>query len=195
LRVGIFGGTFNPVHVGHIINAQFIAEEFYLDRIIFVPSKKPVHKEMECDILPDDRYTMLRYAIEGIPLFDVSRIEIDRESASYTISTLNYFQNLYKDDELFLIIGADSYNDFETWKQYRNIIESTSLIVMNRPGNDLDIERYSFIHNNNILFSHNPYLDISSSVIRKRVMNNASIRYLVPQNVESYISKRELYKN
>lgn len=194
MKTGILGGTFNPVHIGHVINAQFITEEFSLDRIIFVPSKKPVHKEIESDILPDDRYVMLDYALEGIPWFELSRIEIDRTTASYTISTINHFRKLYPGDELFLIIGADSYNEFDTWKKYKDILETTSLIVMNRPGSRLDYNRYNDI-DRTIFFSHNPHLDISSSMIRSRVMSNASIRYLVPQSVENYINQRGLYKN
>jgi nicotinate-nucleotide adenylyltransferase len=194
LKTGIFGGTFNPVHVGHVINAQFITEEFSLDRIIFIPSKKPVHKEIDNDILLDERCAMLQCALEGIPWFEVSRIEVDRTSASYTITTIDHFRQLHPDDELFLIIGADSYNDLNTWKDYRKILETTSIIVMNRPGNQLDRERFK-IFNSKILFSHNPFLDISSSMIRSRIKSNKTIRFLVPQNVENYITQRELYKN
>ena len=194
LKTGIFGGTFNPVHIGHVINAQFITEEFSLDRIIFIPSKKPVHKEIETDILPDDRCAMLRCALEGIPWFEVSRIEVDRTSASYTITTIDYFRQLYPADKLFLIIGADSYNDLNTWKDYRKIFETTSIIIMNRPGNQLDRERYHSLKSE-LLFSHNPYLDISSSMIRNRIKSNKTIQFLVPQNVENYIKQRELYKN
>jgi nicotinate-nucleotide adenylyltransferase len=194
LKLGVFGGTFNPIHYGHLINAQVIFEDFILDKMIFVPSKAPVHKEFMNGATGEDRYHMIEYAIEGNSSFEVSRIELDRDTPSYTILTINELIDAYRESVFYLIIGIDSYNEFQTWKDYRDILERVSLIVLKRPDSrivNVEIQKIS----ENIFFANNPPIGISSSKIRENIKEGKSIRYLVPPKVESYIIDKGLYKN
>lgn len=194
MKLGVFGGTFNPIHYGHLINAQIIFEDFDLDKIIFVPSKSPVHKEFINGAAGEDRYQMIEYAIEGNSNFEVSRIELDRDTPSYTIFTINELIEDHKEFEIYLIIGIDSYNEFQTWRDYRNILERVSLIVLQRPNSkivDLEIQKMS----DKIFFAENPPIGISSSKIREHIKKGRSIKYLVPLDVERYIIDKGLYKN
>lgn len=194
MKLGIFGGTFNPIHYGHLINAQIIFEDFDLDKIIFVPSKSPVHKEFINGATGEDRHQMIEYAIEGNSNFEVSRIELDRDTPSYTIFTIDELIDDYRKSEFYLIIGIDSYNEFQTWKEYREILERVSLIVLKRPNGkivDREIQKMS----DKIYFAENPPIGISSSKIREYIKKGRSIRYLVPIEVERYIIDKGLYKN
>lgn len=194
MKLGIFGGTFNPIHYGHLINAQIIFEDFDLDKIIFVPSKSPVHKEFINGATGEDRHQMIEYAIEGNSNFEVSRIELDRDTPSYTIFTIDELIDDYRKSEFYLIIGIDSYNEFQTWKEYRGILERVSLIVLKRPNGkivDREIQKMS----DKIYFAENPPIGISSSKIREYIKKGRSIRYLVPIEVERYIIDKGLYKN
>lgn len=194
MKLGIFGGTFNPIHYGHLINAQLIFEDFDLDKVIFVPSKSPVHKEFINGATGEDRHRMIEYAIEGNSNFEISRIELDRDTPSYTIFTINELIDDYRESEFYLIIGIDSYNEFQTWKDYREILERVSLIVLKRPNGqivDREIQKMS----DKIYFVENPPIGISSSKIREYIKLGRSIRYLVPVEVERYIIEKGLYTN
>jgi len=192
LKLGIFGGTFNPVHVGHLINAELIRNEFELDKIIFVPSRLPVHKELDGGISPEDRCNMLSLAIEGNSFMEVSRIEIDRDTPSYMILTLDDLQDKYTGSDFYLIIGSDSYNEIETWKDYRKIFRKTDIIVMKRPGEMIRNKKILFA-SKRIHIAENPLIQISSTEIRQRIRNNNSIRYMVPDAVCHYIKEKGLY--
>ncbi|MDY6935845.1 MAG: nicotinate-nucleotide adenylyltransferase [Spirochaetota bacterium] len=194
MKLGIFGGTFNPIHNGHLINAQAIKEEHYLNKIIFLPTKDPVHKSLENITSTDDRFEMVRLSIEDTCGFDVSRMEIDRKSKSYTITTLKQLMKKYKDDRLYLIIGSDAFEQIDTWKDYQKVMQMVELIIMKRPGFTYNKESIYNIAGN-VMISNNPYIEISSSDIRKRIREGKSIRYLVPPKVEEYIVKRGLYRN
>ena len=193
LRIGIFGGTFNPVHYGHLINAQAVLEDFNLQAILFLPSKSPVHKELDGNSNHEERLEMLALAINDNKSFDVSRIEIDRDSPSYTITTIQHLQKEFQGAEFFLIIGVDSYNEFHTWKDFRKIIKLVSLIVMKRPGSKPDNKEILDIANE-VHFAGNPTIDISSSRIREYIRDGRSIKYLVPSRVEEYIYQNGLYR-
>lgn len=192
MRVGIFGGTFNPVHMGHLVTAETVRELYSLDRVIFVPAKLPVHKELEDSVSADERCHMVMRAIEDNPCFDVSRIEIDRISPSYTVLTLDELKKEFSDAELFLIIGADSYNSIHTWKDYREILDTVSIIVMKRNRDEI---RNDLVDRGNILIADNPEIDISSTEIRRRIKNNMTVRYILPQKVIEYINSRGLYRS
>ncbi len=194
MKIGIFGGTFNPIHNGHLINAQFIAERFSLDEVLFIPSKLPVHKGLAGDVSAEDRYEMAVRAIAGNNLFRVSRIEIDRETPSYTITTIRHLMKDRPRDELHLIIGADSYNELETWKEYRELLSIVRIIVLARPGSNIDTGRYEGLAGN-IEIAGNPLIAISSSDIRNRIRQRLSVRYLVPSEVENYINDKGLYRS
>lgn len=194
MRTGIFGGTFNPVHCGHLICARFILERCSLDRIIFIPSKRPVHKHIEEGVSPEERYRMIECAIEGEQDFFASRIEIDRATDSYTIFTVNEMKAMYPDDNFFLLIGADSYNELQTWREYTTLLRMVTLIVMRRPGDELANSHIS-LKEASVIFAENPRIDISSSMIRERVVRGLSIRNMVPPAVEEYICAKGLYRS
>ena len=194
LNIGIFGGTFNPIHYGHLINCAMIKDDLPLEKIIFLPSKMPVHKNLKGNISPEDRYEMIKLAVKDNSDFDVSRIEIDRTSKSYTVTTLKQLIEIYRDDKLFFILGIDALQDIGTWKDYEKILGMVSFIVMKRAGiiynkNKIDSQAKE------ILFYNNPIIEISSQEIRKRVKCGKTIKYLVHPDVEKYIINKELYKN
>jgi nicotinate-nucleotide adenylyltransferase len=193
LKIGLLGGTFNPVHNGHLINAEIVKENSKLDKILFIPSKHPVHKNLEGNVSSEDRFNMLKLAVKDNHKFDVLRIEIDRKDESYFITTIKQLFEIYKNAELFLLIGADAFNEINIWKDSEEILQIVSFIVMKRPGyeninhNIVNTAKY-------VKFIENPLIEISSSKIRENIRNNISIKYLVPLKVEEYIISKELYK-
>jgi nicotinate-nucleotide adenylyltransferase len=192
MKLGILGGTFNPPHIGHLIVAESVRDQLKLDKILFVPSYSPPHKLYSQVALPTQRYEMVEIALEKNRNFSVSDIEIAREGKSYTIDTINTLIGIYPGSQLFLIIGLDNLMDFSDWKSPNEIISKVELVVMNRPGYDVDIKnefkRYATI-------VKVPSIGISSSDIRRRVKMGRSIRYLVPYEIEQYIFKKGLYKS
>ena len=192
-RIGIYGGTFNPVHYGHLINIESVRERYNLDPVIFIPAKKPVHKVMSGYALPEDRLNMLKLAVRGNDFFSVSDIEIARETPSYTIYTIEALEKLYPGSELFLIIGSDSFNELDTWKAYTEIIERVGVIVMQRPGS-VDLRRDILDNGGNYIIHDNPLVEISSSDIRERIRSGLSARYMAPDSVLNYIYSKGLYK-
>jgi len=194
LKLGVLGGTFNPVHVGHLINADVARDRLGLDLVLFIPARIPVHKGLDAAVSPDDRYEMLRRATEHDDRFGVSRIEVDREEPSYSIITARELVRGYPGSDLFLIIGADSFNELHSWKDYRDLLALATLGVMSRPG---------FIPDNPALDAagaryvmvENPLIDLSSTEIRARVRAGRSIRYMVPEGVGEYITEKGLYRD
>jgi len=193
-KVGIFGGTFNPVHCGHLINAEIIREKFSLDKILFVPSKSPVHKEQIDHVSAEDRFRMLEIAIKGNSKFEISRIEIERDEDSYTIFTVQELLKRFTDTEFSLIIGHDSYSQLTTWRDYQNLIGSVRIIVMKRAWDDAvhpEINRMA----RKIDFAENPVIEISATDIRERIKNGRSVQYHLPDSVIEYIHQKRLYRN
>ncbi len=194
MKTGIFGGTFNPIHNGHLINARFIKEEFNLDEILFIPTGEPVHKKLHGNVSAEDRYDMVCVAIEKMDDFRVSRIELDREEASFTVITLDGLKKEYPGDEFFLIIGADSFNELDTWREYRAIINSVPLIVMKRPG-DPKLNESLMSQVAELLVASNPDIEISSSLIRSRISNGLPVDGLIPEEVDEFIKNKRLYNS
>jgi len=192
MNIGIFGGTFNPPHVGHLIVAESVREQIELDRIIFVPSYISPHKQDEIGHSAVHRFEMIQRAIETNSRFDVSDVEIQRGGISYTVSTLDYFKQKYPKESLFLIIGMDNYLIFHQWKEPKKILELATLVVLNRPLYTKKVNE--IIDTKNTIFIDVPNIDISSSEIRKKVKEGKSIKYLVPDSVEQYIIEHQLYK-
>lgn len=192
MKIGIFGGTFNPIHNGHLINGQHILEQFNLDKIVYIPSKVPVHKKLADDISPSLRLNLVNLAIKENPHFESSSIEIDRTTFSYTIETIEQLASLYNIEDLYLIIGADSLNTIDKWKSYKDIINQVKIIVMRRPGDEnlrndiLDMAR-------EIKIADNPLIEISSSMIRNYIKDKRNIQYLVPESVNKEIIEKEMY--
>jgi nicotinate-nucleotide adenylyltransferase len=191
-RIGVFGGTFNPIHHGHLINIELIKENFNLDLILLIPAKIPVHKTVKDGIQPSERLNMVELAISGSEGFMVSELELKRESASYTITTLDELKMIYPGDELFLIIGSDSFNELDTWKDYKKILSGYPLIVMQRPG-DTQL-RDDLLSMGRVELHKQSMIEISSSMIRDRVKQGLPIRYLTTDDVINFINAKGLYK-
>ena len=199
MKIGLIGGTFNPIHHGHLILSEYVRENFQLDKVIFIPTGLPPHKSATVVEKPEIRLEMTKLAIERNQFFSVSDIETYREGISYTIDTITELKNLYPNDQLYFLIGADSLFELPTWKYYDKLISKTNIIVVNRPGgaNNLigaKIKEYEDQFGGSIIEVKSPLIDISSSDIRNRVKDGKSIKYLVPNNVEEFILQKNLYK-
>ena len=188
MRVGIFGGTFDPVHVGHLAIANAALESIPLDRVLFVPARRAPLKEHGPVAGEADRFAMLELAVVGEPRFSVSRIELDRAGPSYTVDTL---EALAGADELFLILGGDALAALPRWKDPDRIATLATLVVAERPGAP---ERPGHARHASIIAFDAPRLDISSRELRARAARGRSLRYLVPEPVWRHIEARGLYR-
>lgn len=191
MNIGIFGGTFNPIHYGHLINVELVRSETGLDRVILVPTKQPVHKELEGNASAEDRYAMACLAVAQVPGYEVSRLEIDREEPSYTIITVEALMARYPEADLHLIIGMDSLNDIHTWREADRLVKMVSLIVMRRPGAEVHTDMVP--EGARVRFIENPLIDIHGSEIRERLARGLSVRFQIPDMVLDYIHQRGLY--
>ncbi len=189
-KVGIYGGTFDPIHLGHLITAQSVREIRELDKIIFVPAYLSPHKLEIKASSPKHRMNMLKLAIEGVDFFDISDFEIKKKKISYTIDTLRELKTQY--DELELIVGYDNIFKFYTWKEPDEILKLAKLIVLKRkssyppPYEDKYYNRAEFVQTRGI--------EISATDIRERVKHGQPINYLVTKEVKDYIFANNLYK-
>jgi nicotinate-nucleotide adenylyltransferase len=200
-RVGLFGGSFNPIHHGHLILARVVRERLSLDRLIFIPASTPPHKQSEILAPPMNRLEMVRLAIRGEERFEASDCELNRPGPSYTVDTVKSFrERLGQETQLHWIIGGDSLAELDGWRDVSGILRLAQIVTVRRPswedsalealrGNlsGEEIERLA----NGIVTA--PLIDISSTDIRRRVSNGWSIRYLTPPDVVSYIENRGLY--
>jgi len=188
MKIGILGGTFNPVHIGHLILAEEAREKLGLDKVIFVPAYLPPHKDTT-DIAPAlMRLEMLKLAIKGNGFFSVSDTEIKRDGRSYTIDTIREFKTKYPNDELYFLIGSDLLTYLEDWKDLNEILTMVKFITATRPGYALEKipKRIDTIPIRAV--------DISGFEIRKAVKLNKSFRYLVPEAVFKFINRKKLYR-
>ncbi len=200
-RVGIMGGTFDPIHQGHLVTAEAARSKFKLDKVVFVPSGRPPHKRGQTIVGGENRYLMTVIATSTNPYFEVSRTEIDRQGESYAIDTVRYFKSIMNyDSELFFITGADAILEIVTWKDVEELLESCKFIAATRPGFDLDklrerlSSKLSEVHLRKIVDINVPAMAISSTDIRDRVKKGYPIKYLLPEAVENFIEKNELYQ-
>lgn len=191
MKLGIFGGTFNPIHYGHLINAERVRSDFNLDRIILVPVKCPVHKELAGNVPAEERFAMACLAVAAIPEFEVSRIEIDREGPSYTVTTVHEIRERYPGSDLHLIIGMDSLNEIQSWRDADHLLSHVTLLVMRRPGEEPCPE--AACGSCRVHFVDNPLVDIRSTEIRDRLADGRSVRFLMPDAVLDYIKRKGLY--
>lgn len=196
-RLGIMGGTFDPIHYGHLLMAEEARQAFALDDVVFVPNGRPAHKKAYLVSSPEERYAMTLLATGSNPCFSASRIEIERPGPSYTIDTLREFRRLYPDlDALYFITGADAVLEILTWHESDNLARECQFIAVTRPGfvldqlHDLvDTEFLDRVH-----YLPIPNIEISSTDIRRRVREGRSIKYLTPEPVEAYIQQQDLYR-
>ena len=195
-RLGVMGGTFDPIHNGHLLTAEEAAVQFGLDEVVFVPTGHPWMKEQKEVSAPEHRYLMSVIATASNPRFSVSRIEIDRAGPTYTVDTLRELKGLDGDEvDLFFVTGADAMLEILQWKDPEEILALAHFIAATRPGYDLTrFEAEAPTRHPNVSVMNIPALAISSTDIRKRVGEGRPIRYLVPEGVESYIEKAGLYR-
>ncbi len=191
-RVGIFGGTFDPIHYGHLMIAEQAREQLNLSRLAFMPAATPPHKTDATISTPVNRVDMIRQAIASNPFFEVSWHEIDRGGVSYTADTLLYWQQRNPNDELFLIMGMDSLRDLPFWREPEKIVELATIAVACRPGiaektfeheatkQLIEQVRSQINHEMRIEFITTPVMDVSSTEIRKRVADGKSVKYMLP---------------
>ncbi len=189
--VGIFGGTFDPIHVGHLISAQFVKEIRELEKIIFVPAFISPFKGNDKSSEPQDRLEMIKLSIDKIKYFEVSDFEINNKDVSYTINTLKHFKKKYNQVEL--IIGLDNLFEFHKWKEPEEILKLTKLIVMKRKTEEKPESKNKFY--GQAVFIDTPVIEISSTKIRERIKNDLQVDFLVTPEVKKYIYKLNLYKD
>lgn len=192
-KLAVFGGTFDPIHSGHLILAEELKEELGLQKVIFVPSANPPHKGDSDLSEAKDRFMMTRIAIQDNPAFDLSDLELKREGKSYTIETINQFKQLYPKSELYLLLGSDVLEELHLWKEPEKIFEQIKVVIAKRPGFDRIDPQNSYVKKSLVVPIDG--LNISSSQIRERVKAGKSIRYLVPPGVEEFIQAKNLYKS
>ena len=189
-RVGIFGGTFDPIHIGHLIIGQEMMLQCVLDRVVFMPSGDPPLKHTMTSA--EDRAMMVSLAVRDYPGFELSRFELSRPGKSYTIDTLRHLrQNMGEDTKIFLIIGADNAVEMGDWFDPEGVLDLAHVLVAERPG--FERERVDPAFKSRMQFVETPLLDISSTAIRERVRTRRPISFLVPAVVEDYIRTQGLY--
>jgi nicotinate-nucleotide adenylyltransferase len=215
LGYGILGGTFNPVHLGHLRAAEEVAESLQLERVIFMPAAHPPHKSEGKLIAFEHRWRMLELAVPDNPRFQLSDMEHRRPGKSYSVETLAQLSAKYGGgDQLYFLLGLDAFLELPTWKRYRELLSLTHFVVVARPGYSsqsldrmlqtkvsdryaFDDEDQAFVHPERytVYYREVTLLDISSSRIRKLLARGCSARYLLPEKVELYINEKGLYKS
>lgn len=197
-RIGIMGGTFDPIHMGHLITAEMVRAEAELDEVLFIPSARPPHKDGTRAASIADRFAMTACAIQDNPNFSLSDMELRREGPSYTVDTIAALHDQFDGAALFFITGADAMNDLYRWHEPHRLLRSCQFIVATRQGTPLDetllAEQFTAEERRHIHIIPTPHLEISSTMIRARVRAGKSIRHLVPRAVEEYIVGRGLYR-
>ena len=193
MKIGIFGGAFNPPHIGHLLVADAVREQLHLDRVMFVPAADPPHRLDVRRRSGKDRLEMIRLAIQDNPGFEISDIELQRSGKSYTVDTVKTIAAMHSSDQLYLLMGSDNFSEFDSWKLPDEIIATCDLVVFPRPGFELAQVKHQFSKSAQLVSV--PPIPISASDIRRRVKQGKSIRYWVPVNVEAFIQAHSLYKD
>ena len=196
MRVGILGGTFNPPHVGHLVCAQEARAQLELDHVVLMPVNPPPHKEAVADPGAEVRLAMCRAAAAGDPVLRVSRLELDRGGASWTVETLRAIHASQPGDELTFIVGGDQAQGLPTWREPAAILELAMLAVAEREGiarEDVRTRLGDLVPPGRLAFFDMPRIDVSSSDVRRRVADGRPIRHLVPDAVVALIAERGLY--
>ena len=199
-RIGIMGGTFDPIHYGHLVAAEVARAEFGLGKVIFIPAGRPPHKQLQSITDSEHRYLMTVLATSSNPSFEVSRIEVDKTELTYTIDTVKDMLRIYGEDaKIFFITGADAVLELLTWHKIQELLTLCTFIAATRPGFDKrDLEQkigeITSKYGGEIICIEVPLLAISSTDIRERARSGKSFKYLLPEAVEEYIEKNRLYK-
>lgn len=209
MKLGIFGGTFNPVHLGHLRAAEEVREQAGLDKVVFVPSHLPPHKELAGDVPGRHRLELVKIAVRDNPHFLASDVEVNGGGVSYSVHTIEHFRGEF-DTVPWFILGQDAFDEIAAWYDMPRILTLANFLVMSRPGSERgDVPRIlgphavpytrtatGYVHEcgTEIRFVDVTMLDISSSAIRERIAAGASIRYLVTPGVEEYIMQERMYR-
>jgi nicotinate-nucleotide adenylyltransferase len=188
LKIGILGGTFNPIHIGHLILAEEVREKLELDKVIFVPTYIPPHKQNSDVAAAVERLRMVKAAIKGNLHFFASDIEIKRKGPSYTVDTVKALNKKFPGDEMYFITGSDLLKYLDEWKDFRALLRLVKFVVATRPGYPLE-KIPSYVRRVSIRA-----VDVSAFEIRQCIKGRKSFRYLVPESVFVYINKKKLYK-
>lgn len=196
-HIGIMGGTFDPIHYGHLVTAETVYDAFHIEKIIFIPTGNPAHKHVSLG--SNHRLEMTKMAIAENEKFELSTIEIDREGHTYTVDTIEELKTTFDDDTvIYFIMGADSIHQLKQWKDAKRLLSLCEFIGVTRPGYDKKgveqaVAELNETYGTKIHFLEVPALDISSSDIRDRMKHRLSIRYLLPDCVIAYINQFQLY--
>ena len=196
MRLGIYGGTFDPIHYGHLLLAERCRDELQLDEVWFIPAGSPPHKQGRVSTPAKARMAMVEFAVSGFPEFRVSRIELERVGPSYTVQTLEQVRASAPSREVFLLMGADSIAELVTWKDPARILELAQVVAVNRAGEKPDLSSLNELMQQTgrtVRTIEMPAMGISASEIRSRVALKQSIRFLTPRPVEMYIRQNNLY--
>ena len=196
-RIGVMGGTFDPIHNGHLVAGSEVADRFGLDLVIYVPTGHPWQKRDKRVTAAEDRYLMTVIATASNPLFLVSRVDIDRPGATYTVDTLKDIQRRYPEAELFFITGADALERIVTWKHWEDVFNLAHCVGVTRPGYNLEDAGEALrsqVDSDRLSLVNIPAMAISSTDIRERAQDGRSVWYLVPDGVVQYIAKTALYR-
>ncbi|MEX0717813.1 MAG: nicotinate-nucleotide adenylyltransferase [Planctomycetaceae bacterium] len=199
MRIGLFGGTFDPVHYGHLLLAEQCREQCELDEVWFLPSGNPPHKRGEGISPGKARAEMLEFAVAGLPEFRVDRMELERAGTTFTVDTLEELHRQDASRALFFLIGADSLADLPTWREPRRVAELATIVAVNRGDRPLPdpaalAATLGESLASRIRFVTMPGIDLSSTDIRRRVRAGESIRFMMPRAVEAYIREHGLYR-
>ncbi|KPC74691.1 nicotinate-nucleotide adenylyltransferase [Laceyella sacchari] len=192
MRVGIFGGTFDPIHLGHLILAEQAREVAALDQVWFIPAAEPPHKLDKRISASNHRVNMVRLAIQHHPCFQLSTMELERKGPSYTHDTVRMLSEAHPDAQFYLLVGADMVKDLPNWYKIKEILQSVQVIGLGRPG--VEVESLPVYVKNRLHWIPDPTLtNISSTMIRQRLSQGKSARYLVPDAVYQYMKEHGLY--
>lgn len=197
MKIGIFGGTFDPVHYGHLLLAETCREQLELHVVRFVPAGSPPHKTGNAITDGHTRADMLKLAVSGYPEYQIDRREIRRQGPSFTVDTLTEFRSEHPDDELFFLMGADSLVEMPTWRQPERIVELATVVAVNRPGVALPttaaLEKQIGRLADRVRVISMPGTDLSASALRQRVRDGRPLRFMTPKAVEAFIRQHDIY--
>jgi nicotinate-nucleotide adenylyltransferase len=198
MRIGVFGGTFDPPHHGHLIAAEEVRDQLELDRVLFVPAGTPLHKLGKVISPVHHRLALVELAIQSNPAFEVSRIDIERTGPSYTVDTIRLLRAQFRPEaDFFFIMGMDSLGEIMTWHSPEVLIQLCRLAVVDRPWYDVNMKALEVAVpgiSQRVHFVHIPGLAIASSDLQRRVIEGRTIKYQVPPAVEEYIYRQRLYR-
>ena len=195
MAIALYGGSFDPIHIGHLITATNAVETYNLDKVIFIPSHITPLKDRDLEASDTDRFEMIQRSIKNNPKFIVSDYEINNDGVSYSYNTVKYFKDTYQDEKIYFIIGTDRAKDLKKWYNIEELSKLVTFIFVARDGEKLEdiVENDDFYKGIDYEIMISPIIEISSSLIRNRINQNKNIDYMVTDNCKSYIEELSLY--